>query len=143
MKVSEWIERYGTTAITVTPDTKMDDVIDRLLERPAARDVYVVSPGGRVVGHLSYKKLAMAFLADHRAMHTRRQLMDRVAGGAARDFMDGSFTWAGPDEELDNVLARQLEHDVEDMPVLDDNGALLGMVNLTAVLRELRRGKSH
>ena len=53
--------------------------------------------------------------------------------------------WAEPlttaDEELDDVLHRQLEHEIEDMPVLDANGALLGAVNLTRVLRAFMRAE--
>ena len=63
--------------------------------------------------------------------------MMRIAGGSARELMDTEFTFARPEEELDNVLHWQLEHDVEDMPVINGDGKLLGVINLRVVLREM------
>ena len=65
--------------------------------------------------------------------------MERVAGGTAKDFMNPSFAAAAPREELEDVLNRQLEMEIEDMPVLDRNGTVLGAINLTSVLREYMR----
>jgi CBS domain-containing protein len=64
--------------------------------------------------------------------------MEKVAGGPALELMNSHFPTASPDEELDNVLHRQLEHDIEDMVVVDSDGVLLGAVSLTAVLKALR-----
>lgn len=89
-----------------------------------------------VVGHLSHKKLAELVLAEHRPVHSRRQFMHRVASGTVREFIDAPCVSAHPDEELDNVLHRQLEQDMEDMPVIDDPGQLVGAVNLSMVLHE-------
>lgn len=44
-----------------------------------------------------------------------------------------------PDWELDNILYPQLDRDIEDMPVIDDKGILLGTVNMTAALKEMRK----
>jgi hypothetical protein len=51
--------------------------------------------------------------------------------------MSSSFASAAPAEELEKLLHRQLEHEIEDMPVLNGAGRLLGAINLTRVLREL------
>ena len=139
MKVAEWLRLHPGNAVTVSPDASFAAVLDRLLDVPGVHDVYVVAPGGRVVGHLSRHRLARMRLAEHRPSRTRRQLMEQVAGGVAREIMNPHFPAAAPDEDLDNVLHRQLEQEIEDMPVLDEQGALLGTINLTAVLREMRR----
>jgi predicted transcriptional regulator len=55
--------------------------------------------------------------------------------------MNCSLASASPDEELEDVLHRQLEHEIEDMPVLDHSGVLVGAVNLTRVLRDLVRAE--
>jgi len=139
MKVAEWLRLHPGSAVTVSPEASFAVVLDRLLDAPGVHDVYVVAPDGRVVGHLSRQRLARMRLAEHRPARTRRQIMEQVAGGVARELMNPHFPSASPDEDLDNVLHRQLEQEVEDMPVLDEQGALLGTVNLTAVLREMRR----
>jgi len=138
MKVSEWIAANPGAAPTVAPDASLAAIIEELLRRPGARDVYVVSEEGRVIGHLSHKRLIRSVLAEHHPWPTRRQLMDKVAGGPARELMNSHFPTASPDEKLDNVLHRQLEHDIEDLVVVDSDGVLLGAVSLTAVLEALR-----
>ena len=137
MKISEWISRHPGRAITVPTDCSLNEIMDRLLSEECMRDIYVMADNGQLVGHLSRKKLANLILAEHQPVHTRRQLMMRIAGGSAQELMDTEFTFARPEEELDNVLHWQLEHDVEDMPVINVDGILVGVINLRVVLREM------
>jgi CBS-domain-containing membrane protein len=142
MNVSDWLAKHEHVIVTVTKDTSLRDVISRLLEEPCLRDVYVTAEDGHLVGHISHKRLAEYLLAEHRPSHTRRQLMERVAGGTAGDFMNSFLVSALPDEQLDDVLNRQLEMELEDMPVIDVDGRVLGAVNLTHVLREYMRASA-
>jgi CBS domain-containing protein len=139
MKVSGWLAVQPNNIVTVAEDMPVDSVIERLLREPCLRDVYVVDREGHLVGHISHKRLAEHLLSEQRPAHTRRQLMERVAGGTAKDFMNPSFTTAAPREELEDVLNRQLEMEIEDMPVLDREGKVVGAINLTNVLREYMR----
>ena len=139
MKVSKWIRQCPGQVVTVSPDWRLEEIVDRLLQQSGLRDVYVVADDGRVLGHLSHRRLARLLLAEHRPVHSRRQIMERVAGGAAHELMESHFPSAHPDEELEDVLHRLLENDMEDMAVVDDLGVLVGAVNLTAVLRGMRR----
>lgn len=53
-------------------------------------------------------------------------------------------SWApvvSPEEELDDLLQRQLKRGGEDMPVVDRGGKLLAAVNLTRVPRKPVRGE--
>ena len=136
MRVSEWISKHGDAVVTVPPDAALRDVMKRVLQEPCLRDVYVADSDGRLLGHISHRRIAAYVLAEQRPAHTRRQLMERVAGGTAADFMNSLFPSASPDEELEDVLNRQLEMELEDMPVISADGKVLGAVNLTHVLRE-------
>jgi CBS domain-containing protein len=64
--------------------------------------------------------------------------MERISGGIAEEIMDSHFVFAQPDEELYNVIYSQLESDIEDMPLIDEEGKLLGTVNMTAALKATR-----
>jgi len=135
MKVSAWLDKHADRVVTVPPTAALVDVMCRLLDEPCLRDIYVAADDGRLIGHISHRRLAEHVLAKVRPAHTRRQLMERVAGGTAADFMNSVLATASPDETLDEVLDRQLEMELEDMPVLDDEGRVLGAINLTHVLR--------
>jgi predicted transcriptional regulator len=139
LKVSEWIHKNPGNTITVPPEWELDKIIDRMLEEQCLRDIYVVSEDGHVIGHLSHKKLVRLLLSEQQPVHTRRQIMERVSEGTAQEIMESHFVFASPDEELDNVLYRQLDRDIEDMPVIDDESKLLGTVNMTAALKAMRK----
>ncbi len=142
MKVSEWISQCPGHTITFPPDWPLEKVVDLMLAEKYLRDIHVVLEDKRVCGHLSHKKLVRLLLAKHQPVHTRRQIMERVSGGTAQELMNSEFVYARPDEELDNVLFRQLDHDIEDMPVIDDEGVLLGTVNMTVALKEIRKAEA-
>ena len=123
--------------MTIHPKSSLEKTLDQMLSGVCVQDVYVVSDDGMILGHLSHKRLAGLLLVEHRPIHTRRQLMERVVVGVAEEIMSGEFVFARPDEELDDVLHRFVEHDLQDMPVLDTQGFLVGGINLNTVLREI------
>ncbi|MBU1140758.1 MAG: hypothetical protein KKA76_17430 [Proteobacteria bacterium] len=139
MKVSEWISRFPGHIVTIHPEDSLEQVVDQLLAGPCVQDIYVVSGADLVLGHLSHKRLASLLLAEHRPIHTRRQIMERVVLGPAEELMEGEFVFARPDEELDDVLCRFVDHDLQDMVVLDAQGVLAGGINLNTVLLEIRK----
>jgi Mg/Co/Ni transporter MgtE len=139
MKISEWLALHPFPPITVKSHSSLNEAVDRLLEEPCFRDIYVISETGMLLGHLSHRRLIQFFLAEHRQVHTRRQIIERVAVGPAEEFMDHHYVSAHPEEELDNVLHRQLQHDLVDLPIIDEEGKLVGVLNMNMVLREMRR----
>lgn len=139
MKVSEWMNRFPGQIVAIEPESSLEQALDRMLSSPCVQDIYVVSGDDVVVGHLSRKRLACLLFAEHRPIHTRRQIMERIVIGSADELMAGEFVFARPDEELDEVLCRFVDHDLQDMPVLDEHGLLIGGINLNTVLREIRK----
>jgi predicted transcriptional regulator len=138
MTVAQWMTQHPGRAVTVHREASLDEVVERMLEGAGVRDVYVAD-GRTILGHISQRKIAHLLLAEHRRRHTRRQIMDQIAGGAVQDLMDLHFASARPDEELDNVVDRMLEHDIEDLPVLDAQRQLVGAIRLTTVLQAAAR----
>ena len=138
MKVSVWLKANPELPPTARTEWSLDEAADALLARPGARDLFVVDGGGRLLGHVSHRRIAELLLAEHRPYQSRRQIMERVASGPLREIMDPHIVAAGPEEELDDVVHRLLEQGLEDLPVIDAQRRLLGVVNLSAVLRELR-----
>lgn len=140
MKVSTWLKAHPRALRTVARDAPVEEALARLLEDPSLRDVYVADDDGCLLGHVSEHKIARHLLGHHRPVLTRRQIMQRVAGATAGELMNAHFPIARPDDELDEVLHRQLEHDVEDLPILEDDRPI-GAVNLRQVLQALEEGR--
>lgn len=136
MNVLDWINKHPRSIVTVSVEATIQAAAERMLQEPCVRDVFVINDEGKVVGHLSHIRLAKNILIEHRPVHTRRQLMERVAGGNVSELMDPELYFAHADEQLDEVLSRQLSKQLEDMPVIDQDGKLIGAINISDVLRE-------
>ncbi|MFC1602701.1 CBS domain-containing protein [Pseudomonadota bacterium] len=139
MKAVDWIKQHSKLPTTVKPDAAFDAILDLLLTIPCLRDIYVASDDGILIGHISHHRLSQLLLAEYRPVHTRRQLIERVIAETAKEIMEPHFETAHIDEELDEILHRQLNSGVEEMPVLDDSGLPIGVINLTQILRITRK----
>jgi len=139
MKVSEWIHRFPGHIVRIHPESTLERAVDQMLSGACVQDIYVVSDEDLVLGHLSQRRLVSLLLAEHRPMHTRRQIMERVVVGSAEELMESEFVFARPDEELGDVLHRFVEYGLQDMPVLDEQCLLVGGINLNTVLREMQK----
>lgn len=141
MKVSDWLRQHPIKAGVVQEDWSLEQIMDELLGNSRLKDLYVLDSNKQVIGHLNYKKLARLVLAEHCAHHTRNQLLERVAAGSAVELMEAHFVSANPDESLDEILYRQLDHWVEDLPVINQQGELLGVINLSDILLEVMKAE--
>lgn len=139
MKVSEWICRFPGHIVRICPECTLEQAVDQMLSRACVQDIYVISDEDLVLGHLSHRRLVSLLLAEHRPIHSRRQIMERVVVGSADELMESEFVFARPDEDLGDVLHRFVEYDLQDMPVLDEQRLLIGGINLNTVLREMRK----
>ena len=135
MKIAEWLERHPVEGVTVGREASLEEAARALLAEPECRDVYVTDAEGRVVGHLGFRRLAGVLLSAHRPTHSRRQIIDRVARGPVREYMDSRFLAARVDEKVHHVLHAHMERRVEDIPVLDEEGRLVGVIRLVDLVR--------
>jgi len=135
MKIADWLERHPVDGVTIRSGASLEDAAQALLGAPECRDVYVTDDLGRVIGHLGFRRLAGVLLSQHRPTHSRRQMLERVARGPVHEFMDRRFIAARLDENVHHVLHPHMERRVEDIPVLDDQGRLVGVIRLIDLVR--------
>ena len=141
MRVSDWITLNPARPVVAHPEQTMQAVAESILSHARHRDLYIVSPGGRLLGVVRHRRVAQILLAEHLPGQTRHQIMERVSSGSLRELMERDCVSAKADEELDNVLNRMLEYEVDDMLVIDDDGAVVGNINLTEELRAVQKGE--
>lgn len=135
MKVADWLEEHVVAGVTVGLNVSLEEAARALLDEPECRDIYVTDAEGRVVGHLGFRRLAGVLLSAHRPTHSRRQMLERVARGPVYEFMDRRFIAARIDDQVHHVLHAHMERRVEDIPVLDGDGRLAGVIRLVDLVR--------
>jgi len=135
--VAQWLDKHPGHQLAVQEDAAMEEILILFNSYPDVQDIYVTDPQGCVVGHISKLRIARIVLSEHSQTHSHRQLIEQVASGNARELMGRHFPTARLKEALDDVIHRQLEHQLHDMAVLDTEGRLVGTISLTGLLQSL------
>ncbi|MFP4251474.1 MAG: CBS domain-containing protein [Guyparkeria sp.] len=136
MKASDWLAAHPADGVTLSPEATLPEAAAMFLAHPEVRDLYVVDADGRVVGHLGFRRLAGLLLAHLRPTHSRRQLVERVTAGCVREHMDDHVLCMRPDERISEVLHHHMERRIEDIPVVDADRRLLGVIRVADLLRK-------
>ncbi|MFP4131370.1 MAG: HPP family protein [Thiohalospira sp.] len=134
MRTRDWLRDHPRDPLLVPHGSPTEEAAARLLE-DGHRDLFVTDDEGAVCGHIGHLRIARLLLAERRPHLSRRHLLERVAGGTAADLVERHFAHAGPEEELHDVLHRLLDHDQDELAILDEEHRPLGVIDLTAVLR--------
>jgi CBS-domain-containing membrane protein len=142
MKISEWLKTYPANALTAAGECSLEDAARMLLDDPEGRDLFVLDAEGRVCGHLGFWHVATLLLAELRPTHSLRQLIERITIGSVADHMDDQVMCVGIDEDIEDLLyqhdlfQQHVERRVEDIPVVDEQHRLLGVIRLSDLLRD-------
>jgi CBS domain-containing protein len=146
MKVSEVMT---TPAVTVTPDATCPGIVEVLLEHGIS-GLPVVDGQGRLAGIVTEADLvakeaygfrrrrALAMVADYLAGRDP-QWVRKAAGRTARDVMTTGAETVTPDDEVAVAARRMVESGHKRLPVVDDDGVLVGVVSRHDLLRPFHR----
>jgi CBS-domain-containing membrane protein len=129
---------------TVGPETPVPEVIDALLAAPTRR-VLVTDPDGRLLGLISDADIVarlepaqqpglLAWLTGRSAEARQLRALSRLR---AEDVMNRQVITIGPEATLEAAIARSLDTRRHLLPVIDEQGRLLGLVSRAEMLTAL------
>lgn len=136
MLVKNWMT---PAPLTITPDTPVLDAL-RLLKERGFRRLPVVEGSGasatRLSGIVTDKDLkdAMPSKATTLSIWELNYLLSKLT---VREVMAKPVITARMDETLEDAALRMQEHKIGGLPVLDNGGALVGIITITDVLGAL------
>jgi CBS-domain-containing membrane protein len=142
MKASEWLEMYPVKAMTVSGESSLQDAARLLLDGPEGRDLFVLDAEGAVCGHLCFWHVATLLLAELRPTSSLREMIESITLGNVADHMSDRVMCAAADEEIDDILyqhdffQQHIERRAEEIPVVDEQQRLLGVIRLADLLRD-------
>src|SRR6186997_637188 len=114
-------EICAPTFITVAPE----DTLGEVAERMSAQNVgaVVVKDFGRLIGILTERDMLKAMAAR---VHT--------SDARVREWMTEDPLTATAEMDVEDAAQVMLEHNFRHLPIVDDNGAVIGLVSLRRVV---------
>ena len=116
---------------TVTPDTGLQEVA-RLMQSEDVGIIPVVEAGGtNLLGVVTDRDIALRVVAEGKDAKTTK----------VSDVMSKGVTTSKQDDSIDDVMELMGREQLRRIPIVDDRGALVGIVAQADVVREARSDK--
>ncbi len=124
MTIAVVLRQKGSHVVSVSPDTPVVEVARMITSRRIGA-VMVLDESSRVLGILSERDIV-------RALATRAE---GIVGLAAEQLMTREVVMVGPDTPVDAALQIMDEGYFRHLPVVDQEGKLLGLVSVRDLAR--------
>lgn len=134
--------------IVVRKDMHLREVIEMILAEPRTRSAYVVDENKKLIGMISLKQLLQAIEVCISISHSMESQPNTVKGKVNFYTKDTMFIPQVVHEEdtLLGALEIMISNEMEDLPVVDENGVLIGELNGFEILlmgRDIMSGMSN
>jgi len=148
--VADVFEQHGTAVLSVPADTPLKGVIEALVRHPSARGICLVDAKQKFVGMITRVNLLMwarLNLSDSKDKHNMpiSDFFRIVDAQKAKDLTPGASSAFSVKENdyLQTAIDKMLDLQEDVIPVLNEEGAILGDLRLSEVLWwAITKGKS-
>jgi len=128
--VGQLLQDKGSSVWTVSPGATVFDALGLMADKNVG--ALIVTEAGRVVGIFSERDYARKVILQG---HASREL-------AVREIMTTRLVTVAPEQGLHDCMELMTEHRVRHLPVLDQGGALLGVVSIGDVVKAVMAEQS-
>jgi CBS domain-containing protein len=121
----------SSSAATCGPDTNLAEIV-RIMWDMDCGCVPVVDENGKVLGMITDRDICIALATRHRLA---REVL-------AREVITGIVSFCCPDDEIGAALKTMESARVRRLPVVDEEGAIVGILSLSDLIRKAGKGRS-
>jgi len=123
--------------VCVKIDDSIEMILSTALRHSHAHDFCVVDKDKALLGVINIKRIFRTIFFHHTSRHTMiRRLIDLTSAQNAGDIMLADPMTVRESETLDEVILKMIKHDLGELPVVDDEGRLLGVLTVHRILQE-------
>jgi len=118
-------------------DTPIDELVKIFLRTPASRNLFVLNEEEVLVGLIDRNRLFRTIHSHHLHPGTRiSELYQLATAASAQEIMVTHVITATRDDVIEDVVKTMLSHNLFEIPVIDAEGHLIGILDSTYFLEE-------
>lgn len=123
-------------ACEVSPEAEIDSIVRAFVSAPALHHVCVVDEEGHLLGLVNRKRLFKSIFSHHIAADSRvSSLLQLHTAETSCDIMITDIITTRESEQIDTVIRRMIEKNIRELPVLDDDGRVIGFLSLLMIMQ--------
>jgi Mg/Co/Ni transporter MgtE len=132
MNIGDALHQLGSLPfLAISGEATMEDAAEQVTSLRQVRGIYVVDEGGCLIGTISLGVLIRHITsARHRPQFHVRSLLDRITSEKVADLMDPHVILSDRGDDLRSVVDRMVTGNIKEIPVVDENRCLIGVVGL-------------
>lgn len=120
----------------------LTDIVEHFVGNPCVHNVCVVDADNRLLGMINRKRLSKNLFAHHVAADSRvSSLFTYLTATTPAQLMFTHIFSAAEEEGIDNVIGMLIEHNLHEIPILDEQKRVLGMLTTLRIMQEWLTGK--
>ena len=132
------------TACQVPPDAEIATIVRAFVSAPSLHHVCVVDADGRLLGLVNRKRLFKSVFSHHVAADSRvSRLLQLHTAQTSGDIMITDIMTTSEEEQIDAVISRMIEKNIRELPVLDENGRVIGFLSLLMLMQKWLTGRDN
>jgi CBS domain-containing protein len=121
---------------TVDLKTPLLELIEKFLKAPVIHQFYVVDEKKKLIGIINRDRLFRSLYHHYLQPSTRiSELFQLATAENAEQILVAHVLSAKPDDDIYDVIKLMLEHDIYEIPVVDDKGRLCGKLDAIDFLK--------
>ena len=123
MQVAQILSSKGTEVHSIVPEASVEELVTELATRRIGAMV-VTNPSGSVVGIVSERDVVRGLTSD-----------PSIVQSTVQAIMTKDVVSVGPDFAVANLTRLMTEKRIRHVPVIDERGALVGLVSIGDVVK--------
>ena len=136
VSIAEVVKTLGGREMpAISEKTPVEDAIERMVQFPHSRLLYVLDGHGKLIGTVSLANLVSHFFShSHEPQVHPRSLLSMITTETVRDIMERHPVVATEAEGVESVLKKMVEKNLTEIAVLDDENRLIADVTMIDLL---------
>ncbi len=137
-RVKDYLKPIKEPVPFVKEDDPIIDIAQYVAKYNFRWGIFVVDEKNRLVGFIKLDNLIRHLLKEQSprigSVISTRHLLDTLFSGSAKDIMSKNVPFVKEDEPIKTAINKMLEYNMKIMPVLDDEGKVIGFLDMSTII---------